>query len=76
MRWVLANLIFLRDDAGRPLSWVGQFLDITARRAQEAALRHMADHDELTGLLNRRAFHQRSSSTSRAGAATARRARS
>ncbi len=58
VRWVLANLIFLRDDAGRPLSWVGQFLDITARREQEAALRHMADHDELTGLLNRRAFHQ------------------
>jgi diguanylate cyclase (GGDEF)-like protein/PAS domain S-box-containing protein len=58
VRWVLANLIFLRDDAGRPLSWVGQFLDITARREQEVALRHMADHDELTGLLNRRAFHQ------------------
>ena len=57
-RWVLANLVFLRDDAGRPLSWVGQFLDITTRREQEAALRHMADHDELTGLLNRRAFHQ------------------
>jgi diguanylate cyclase (GGDEF)-like protein/PAS domain S-box-containing protein len=58
IRWVLANLVFLRDDDGRPLSWVGQFLDITARREQEAALRHMADHDELTGLLNRRAFHQ------------------
>ena len=58
VRWVLANLTFLRDDAGRPLSWVGQFLDITERREQEAALRHMADHDELTGLLNRRAFHQ------------------
>ena len=29
IRWVLAYLTFLRDDAGRPLSWVGQFLDIT-----------------------------------------------
>jgi diguanylate cyclase (GGDEF)-like protein/PAS domain S-box-containing protein len=58
IRWVLAYLIFLRDDAGRPLSWVGQFLDITERREQEAALRYMADHDELTGLLNRRAFHR------------------
>lgn len=58
VRWVLAYLTFLRDDAGRPLSWVGQFLDITERREQEAALRHMADHDELTGLLNRRAFHR------------------
>jgi diguanylate cyclase (GGDEF)-like protein/PAS domain S-box-containing protein len=58
VRWVLAYLSFLRDDDGRPLSWVGQFLDITERREQEAALRHMADHDELTGLLNRRAFHR------------------
>jgi PAS domain S-box-containing protein/diguanylate cyclase (GGDEF)-like protein len=37
--WVLANLTFLRDEEGRPLSWVGQFQDITARRAAEAALR-------------------------------------
>jgi PAS domain S-box-containing protein/diguanylate cyclase (GGDEF)-like protein len=37
--WVLANLTFLRDQDGRPLSWVGQFQDITARRAAEAALR-------------------------------------
>jgi PAS domain S-box-containing protein len=76
VRWVLAYLTFLRDDAGRPLSWVGQFLDITERREQEAALRHMADHDELTGLLNRRAFHRALSSTSRVRAATARWARS
>jgi diguanylate cyclase (GGDEF)-like protein/PAS domain S-box-containing protein len=58
VRWVLAYLTFLRDDDGRPLSWLGQFLDITDRREQEATLRHMADHDELTGLLNRRAFHR------------------
>jgi PAS domain S-box-containing protein/diguanylate cyclase (GGDEF)-like protein len=37
--WVLANLTFLRDDDGEPLSWVGQFQDITARRAAEEALR-------------------------------------
>jgi PAS domain S-box-containing protein/diguanylate cyclase (GGDEF)-like protein len=37
--WVLANLTFLRDEQGRPLSWVGQFQDITARRTAEAALR-------------------------------------
>ena len=37
--WTLANLTFLRDEAGRPLCWVGQFQDITARRAAADALR-------------------------------------
>ena len=37
--WALANLTFLRDETGRPLSWVGQFQDITARRSTEEALR-------------------------------------
>jgi PAS domain S-box-containing protein/diguanylate cyclase (GGDEF)-like protein len=37
--WVLANLTFLRDEAGWPLTWVGQFQDITAGRAAETALR-------------------------------------
>jgi diguanylate cyclase (GGDEF)-like protein/PAS domain S-box-containing protein len=56
--WALANLTFLRDEAGRPLSWVGQFQDVTERRRQEAELQHLADHDPLTGLLNRRAFER------------------
>ena len=56
--WALANLTFLRDEAGRPLSWVGQFQDITERHRQETELRHLADHDPLTGLLNRRAFER------------------
>ena len=56
--WALANLTFLRDELGRPLSWVGQFQDISERRRQEAYLRHMADHDPLTGALNRRAFQR------------------
>jgi diguanylate cyclase (GGDEF)-like protein/PAS domain S-box-containing protein len=40
---VIANLTFLRDEDGRPLSWVGQFQDITARRAAEEALRAERD---------------------------------
>lgn len=52
----IANLSFVRDDARRPLCWLGQFQDITDRKRQEAALAHMAGHDELTGLANRRAF--------------------
>ncbi|CAB4900912.1 unannotated protein [freshwater metagenome] len=54
--WVIANMAFLRDELGRPISWVGQFQDITARRRAEEGLQRMADHDPLTGLLNRRAF--------------------
>ena len=40
---VIANLTFLRDEDGRALSWVGQFQDITARRAAEEALRTERD---------------------------------
>ncbi|MDO9407427.1 sensor domain-containing diguanylate cyclase [Patulibacter sp.] len=54
--WAIANLAFLRDELGRPISWIGQFQDITARRRTEEGLQRMADHDPLTGLLNRRAF--------------------
>ena len=52
----IANMSFVRDDQRRPLCWLGQFQDITPRKRQEAALAHMAAHDELTGLVNRRAF--------------------
>ena len=33
--WAIANLTFLRDDNGNPVSWVGQFQDITARHGME-----------------------------------------
>ena len=35
---MLANLTFRGDDEGRPLSWLGQFQDITARKDAEARL--------------------------------------
>jgi diguanylate cyclase (GGDEF)-like protein/PAS domain S-box-containing protein len=52
--WAIANMTFLRDDERRPLTWLGQFQDITARKTLEARLRALADQDPLTGLANRR----------------------
>jgi diguanylate cyclase (GGDEF)-like protein/PAS domain S-box-containing protein len=52
--WAIANLSFLRDDRGRPLSWLGQFQDISDRKEAEQRLREMTEHDDLTGVANRR----------------------
>lgn len=48
----------LRDGDGRSGRVLLQVLDITERKRVEAHLQHMADHDPLTGLLNRRRFEQ------------------
>ncbi len=47
--WVIASLSFLRDEHGRPISWLGQFQDVTEHRA-------LAERDMLTQLYNRRRF--------------------
>ena len=52
--WAIANMTFLRDEERRPLAWLGQFQDITGRKALEAQLRGLAEEDPLTGLANRR----------------------
>lgn len=43
----------------QPLGFVGMAKDITERRQQEALQRWEAEHDPLTGLLNRRGFERR-----------------
>ena len=48
----------LRDTDGGRSRVLVQVLDITERKRVEAHLQHMADHDPLTGLLNRRRFEQ------------------
>ncbi len=52
--WVSRHVRILRDEHGTPLQMLTHFVDITERRMLERELRHMADHDPLTGLLNRR----------------------
>jgi diguanylate cyclase (GGDEF)-like protein/PAS domain S-box-containing protein len=46
-----------RRGAGAPRMLV-QVLDVTERKRVEAQLKHLADHDSLTSLLNRRRFEQ------------------
>ena len=52
--YALATLI----EAGSLVGCVVSFVDITDRRRLEVDLRHRADHDPLTGLLNRSAFER------------------
>jgi diguanylate cyclase (GGDEF)-like protein/PAS domain S-box-containing protein len=51
-----AHVSLVRGEDGSPLYFVGQMLDITEHKQLERDLQHMADHDPLTGLLNRRRF--------------------
>ena len=40
---MIASLTFMRDEHGRPISWLGQFQDVTEHRA-------LAERDMLTQL--------------------------
>ena len=46
----------VRDDAGTPLEYVVQIQDTSERQALRERVRYEAEHDALTGLLNRRTF--------------------
>lgn len=43
----------VRDEGGQISNFVGVFSDYTARKESEQRMRHLAQHDALTGLLNR-----------------------
>ncbi len=54
--WMLTQATGLRTSAAHGASAIVQMVDMTGRRELEERLRHLADHDPLTGLANRRAF--------------------
>ena len=56
--WILLSVSLVRDDAGEPRYFISQIQDIGERKRLEAQLVFLADHDEMTGLPNRRRFRE------------------
>ena len=56
--WVLLSTSVVHDQAGRPTHRIMQIQDLSERKRYEGQLQHLADHDPLTGLFNRRRFEE------------------
>ena len=57
--WVNRSVSLVRDAAGRPAYFIRVIEDISARKAAEEKLLHLANFDVLTDLPNRATFHDR-----------------
>ena len=54
--WVAQSTTVVRDGAGQPSHYLAHYQDITDRKHFDSQLKHLAEHDSLTGLQNRRSF--------------------
>ncbi|MCQ8129295.1 GGDEF domain-containing response regulator [Methylomonas rivi] len=57
--WTMLSASMVRDPDGEPQYFIVQIQNITNRKYAEQQLIYLANHDPLTGLLNRDQFHNR-----------------
>jgi diguanylate cyclase (GGDEF)-like protein/PAS domain S-box-containing protein len=56
--WVSSRAIEMGDADGRPAGYIGTVADITELKLAEKRMQELALRDDLTGLANRRRFHE------------------
>ncbi len=57
--WIAENIHPLHDGEGHLQFYEGTVIDISARKRYEQELQRYANHDTLTGLINRRMLHEK-----------------
>lgn len=52
-KWLRSKVVSLKDENGKPIMMAGSYADIDDRKQKEERIRHLAYHDQLTGVVNR-----------------------